>query len=168
MHRFPLLPEWLVFFVTSRPEDTVQFRLKKYNPCVRICAGNIEHHSNFYQQHDQDIKFFLRNSVDFSRLPFSVDDIAKKCKGSFLYAFYIAKDLNVTMQSGKPLQLVDLFPGDFDSYLLKNFKRVLTKSNLACLRSCLVVPSPPQLRFLSRLFRTSCREKSRVSRSSMW
>ncbi|KAJ7375994.1 hypothetical protein OS493_037546 [Desmophyllum pertusum] len=22
MHRFPLLPEWLVFFITSRPEDT--------------------------------------------------------------------------------------------------------------------------------------------------
>jgi hypothetical protein len=40
MNRFPLLPNWLVFFITSRPEDTVQSRLITYNPCIRICAGN--------------------------------------------------------------------------------------------------------------------------------
>ena len=28
MHRFPRLPKWLLFFITSRPEDTVQFTLK--------------------------------------------------------------------------------------------------------------------------------------------
>jgi len=126
MNRFPLLPNWLVFFITSRPESTVQLSLKKYNPCVRICAGNVEQES-FYQQHQQDIKLFLRNSVDFSRLSFAVDDLANKCNGSFLYAFYIAKDFNSSMQSGKSFQLVDLFPGDFDSFLRKNFKRVFDK-----------------------------------------
>jgi len=79
MNRFPLLPNWLVFFITSRPENTVQLSLKKYNPCVRICAGNVELES-FYQQHQQDIKLFLSNSVNFSRLPFSVDDVANKCR----------------------------------------------------------------------------------------
>ena len=152
MNRFPLLPKWLVFFITSRPENTVQCRLKKYNPCVRICAGNVDHH-NFYQQHDQDIKLFLRNKVDFSCLPFSVEDMANKCKGSFLYAFYIAKDLNVTMQSGKSFQLVDLFPGDFDSYLLKNFKRVfdivgssLFKKMFGC---AIAAPAPLPVSFIS-------------------
>ena len=28
MDRFPRLPKWLVFFITSRPEDIVQYRLK--------------------------------------------------------------------------------------------------------------------------------------------
>ena len=107
MNRFPLLPNWLLFFITSRPENTVQLSFKKYNPCVRICAGKVEH-DNFYQQHQQDIKLFLRNNVDFSRLPFSVDDLVKKCNGSFLYAFYIAKDLNTPRQSGKSFQLVEL------------------------------------------------------------
>ena len=76
MHRFPLLPEWLVFFITSRPEDSVQFTLKKYNPCVKICAGNCDQ-DNFYQQHEQDIQTFLKKKIDFSRLSVTIEDISK-------------------------------------------------------------------------------------------
>ena len=152
MNRFPLLPNWLVFFITSRPENTLQLSFKKYNPCVRICAGNVEH-DNFYQQHQQDIKLFLTNSVDFSCLPFSVDDLAKKCGGSFLYAFYIAKDLNAPMQSGKSLQLLDLFPGDFDNFLRKNFKRVLDKVGSSLFKKLLgcaiAAPAPLPVSFIS-------------------
>ena len=164
MNRFPLLPNWLLFFITSRPENTVQLSLKKYNPCVRICAGNIEH-DNFYQQHQQDIKLFLRNSVDFSRLSFSVDDLAKNCNGSFLYAFYIAKDWNAPMQSGKSFQLVDLFPGDFDNFLRKNFKRVFDKvgsSFFKKLFGCTIAaPAPLPVSFISYVLQ---REKSSISK----
>ena len=164
MNRFPLLPNWLLFFITSRPENTLQLSLKKYNPCVRICAGNVEH-DNFYQQHEQDIKLFLRNTVDFSRLPFSVDDLSKNCNGSFLYAFYIAKDLNAPMQSGKSFQLVDLFPGDFDNFLRKNFKRVFDKvgSNLfKKLFGCAIAaPAPLPVSFISYVLQ---REKSSISK----
>ena len=66
--RFPMLPKWLVFFITSRSEDTVQFRLKKYHPCIKICAGNSKS-LEFYRQHEQDIKLFPEKSVDFSRFP---------------------------------------------------------------------------------------------------
>ncbi|KAJ7375987.1 hypothetical protein OS493_037539 [Desmophyllum pertusum] len=111
MHRFPLLPEWLVFFITSRPEDTVQCRLKKYNPCVKICAGNSDQH-NFYHQHEQDIQTFLKKRIDFSRLPYSVDDISKKCHGLFLYAHYIVEELKLSVDSGKKLNpLSDFFLG---------------------------------------------------------
>ena len=164
MNRFPLLPNWLVFFITSRPENTLQLSLKKYNPCVRICAGNIEH-GNFYQQHQQDIKLFLRNSVDFSHLPFSVDDLVKKCNGSFLYAFYIAKDLNAPMQSGKSFQLVDLFPGDFDNFLRKNFKRVFDKVGSSLFKKlfgcAIAAPAPLPVSFISYVLR---REKSSISK----
>ena len=125
--RFPRLPKWLVFFITSRPEHTVQSRLEKYNPCVRICAGNSEQVTSFYKHHEQDIQRFLENRVDFSRLPYSVKDITKKCNGLFLYAFYIVKVLNDPVHSGKIDQLSDLFPGDIDDFFRKNFKRLYDK-----------------------------------------
>ena len=121
---FPLLPKWLVFFITSRPEDSVQFRLKNYNPCIKICAGNSDQ-DNFYQQHEQDIQTFLKTKVDFSRLSVTVEDISKKCNGLFLYAHYIVEELKLAADSGKELnQLSDLFPGDIDRFFLQNFKRV--------------------------------------------
>ena len=124
MHRFPLLPKWLVFFITSRPEDSVQFTLKKYNPCVKICAGNCDQ-DNFYQRHEQDIQTFLKKKIDFSRLSVTIEDMSKKCDGLFLYAHYVVEELRLSADSGKELiQLSDLFPGDIDSFFLQNFKRV--------------------------------------------
>ena len=164
MNRFPLLPNWLLFFITSRPENTVQLSLKKYNPCVRICAGNVER-GNFYQQHQQDIKLFLGNCVNFSLFPFSVDDLAKKCSGSFLYAFYIAKDLNAPVQSGESFQLVDLFPGDFDNFLRKNFKRVFDKVGSSLFKKlfgcAIAAPAPLPVSFISYVLQ---REKSSISK----
>ena len=152
MHRFPLLPNWLVFFITSRPEDTVQFRLKKYNPCVKICAGNSEN-VTFYQQHEQDIKRFLDKRLDFSHIPYSVEDITKKCSGLFLYAYYIVKVLNDPSRSGKIGQLSDLFPGDIDDFFRENFQRIFDKAGADLYRkffSCVIAaPSPLPLSFIS-------------------
>ena len=150
--RFPLLPEWLVFFITSRPEETVQFRLNKYNPCIKICAGSSAHF-NVYQQHERDIKLFLEKRVDFSHLSYSVEDITKLCNGLFLYAFYISTILNDPVHSGKIDQLSDLFPGDIDSFFLQNFKRVFDKVGADLywkLFGCAIVaPSPLPLSFIS-------------------
>ena len=151
-HRFPLLPKWLVFFITSRPEDTVQFRLKKYNPCVKICAGNSEN-VTFYQQHEQDIKRFLEKRLDFSHIPYSVEDITKKCSGLFLYAYYIVELLNDPSRSGKIGLLSDLFPGDIDDFFRENFQRIFDKVGADLYRklfSCVIAaPSPPPLSFIS-------------------
>ena len=153
MHCFPLLPEWLVFFITSRPEDSVQFRFKKYNPCVKICAGNSDQ-DNFYQQHERDIQTFLRNKINFSRLSVTVEDISKRCNGLFLYAHYIVEELRLSANSGKELnQLSDLFPGDIDSFFLENFKRVFDKVGADLywkLFGCAIVaPSPLPVSFIS-------------------
>ena len=141
INRFPLLPEWLVFFITSRPEETVQFRLNKYNPCIKICAGSSAHF-NVYQQHERDIKLFLEKRVDFSHLSCSAEEVTKACDGLFLYAFYISRILNDPVHSGKINQLSDLFPGDIDSFFLQNFKRVFDKvgADLYCkLFGCVIV-----------------------------
>ena len=152
MRRFLMLPQWLVFFITSRPEDCVQFRLKKYKSCIKICAGNREN-VKFYQQHEQDIKLYLEKSVDFSRLPISVDDIAKKCDGLFLYAFYIVRALSNQLHSGVSSQLDDLFPGDIEDFFMQNFKRVFLKVGADLYKKlfgCVVVaPSPLPVSFIS-------------------
>ena len=157
MHRFPLLPEWLVFFITSRPEDSVQFRLKKYNPCVKICAGNRDQ-KNVYQQHEQDIRTFLKKRIDFSGLPYSVDDVSKTCNGLFLYAHYIVEVLRLSLVSGKNFnQLSDLFPGDIDDFFLQNFQRVydqvgqnIFKKLFGC---AIVAPSPLPVSIISYILK---------------
>ena len=149
MNRFPLLPNWLVFFITSRPEDTVQSRLRTYNPCIRICAGN-SGSAGFYQQHEQDIRRFLEKRINFSILSYSAEEITDKCNGMFLYAFYIAEVLQ------NPAQLDgDIFPENINDYFCKNFKRVYVKVGgdfYEKLFGCaLVAPSPLPVSFISFL-----------------
>ena len=150
--RFPLLPKWLVFFITSRPEDTVQFYLKRYNPCIKICAGNGQD-DDYYLQHNADIKRFLEKKVNFSELPYSVEDVVAKCNGLFLYAFYISKVLSDRTSAIK-VNLADHFPGDIESFFLTNFKRVYDKLSEAGLYwklfGCVITaPAPLPLSFIS-------------------
>ena len=162
MHRFPRLPKWLLFFITSRPEDTVQFTLKNYNPCVKICAGYGKH-LNVYQQHEQDIKQFLENRVNFSCLPCTVEVVTKKCNGLFLYAFYMVEVLNNLACSGHIGELTELFPGDIDDFFNVNFKRIFDKVGADLFRTlfgCVAAsPSPLPRSFISFLVK---REKSNL------
>jgi WD40 repeat protein len=149
MNRFPLLPNWLVFFITSRPEDTVQSRLRTYNPCIKICAGN-SGSAEFYEHHEQDIQRFLENRVNFSTLLYSAEEMKDRCNGMFLYAFYIAEILQ------NPAQLVeDIFPENINDYFCKNFRRVYEKVGgdfYKKLFGCaLVAPSPLPVSFISFL-----------------
>ena len=163
MHRFPRLPKWLLFFITSRPEDTVQFTLKNYNPCVKICAGYGKH-LNVYQQHEQDIKQFLEKRVDFSCLPCTVEIVTKKCNGLFLYAFYMVEVLNNLACSGNIGELTELFPGDIDDFFYVNFKRIFDKVGADLFRTlfgCVAAsPSPLPRSFISFLLK---REKSNLN-----
>ena len=145
-HRFPLLPDWLLFFVTSRPEDSVQSRLKRYKPCIKICSGNSDL-QNFYQQHEQDIQNFLRKRINYPCVTISVDDVSQKCDGLFLYAHYIVEELKDALVSGKKISnLNDLFPGDIEEFFLQNFRRVydhVGENIFQKLFGCVVVaPSP--------------------------
>jgi len=57
------------------------------------------------------------------------------------------------MQSGKSFQLVDLFPGDFDNFLRKNFKRVFDKVGCSLFKKlfgcAIVAPAPLPVSFIS-------------------
>ena len=150
--RFPLLPKWLVFFITSRPEDTVQFYLQRYNPCIKICAGNED--DDCYLQHEADIRRFLVKKVNFSELPYSIEDVVAKSNGLFLYAYYISQVLSDRTSAIKGVNLADHFPGDIESFFLRNFKRVFDKLSEAGLYwklfGCVIAaPAPLPLSFIS-------------------
>ena len=155
----PRLPQWLLFFITSRPEDTVQSRLEKYNPCIRICAGGSDE-QGFYQQHEQDIQLFLQKEIDFSYISDSVEQVTKKCNGLFLYAYYIAEVLKES-NSHRVSQQTDLFPGDIDEFFQENFQRVFDKIGADLYRKlfgCIIAaPSPLPISFISYILN---REKS--------
>ena len=155
----PRLPQWLLFFITSRPEDSVQSRLEKYKPCIRICAGHSEERS-FYKQHEQDIKLFLKKEIDFSYISYSVEQVTRKCNGLFLYAYYIAEVLKES-NSHRVSQQTDLFPGDIDEFFEENFQRVFDKVGADLYRKlfgCIIAaPSPLPISFVSYVLN---REKS--------
>ena len=151
--RFPLLPKWLVFFITSRPEDTVQFYLQRYNPCIKICAGNGQDDDS-YLQHEADMRRFLVKKVNFSELPYSVEDVVAKSNGLFLYAYYISQVLSDRTSAIKGVNLVDHFPGDIESFFLRNFKRVFDKLSEEGLYwklfgCAIAAPAPLPLSFIS-------------------
>ena len=152
LDRFPLLPKWLVFFITSRPDDIVQSSLKRYKPCIKICAGNGQD-ADDYRQHEEDIRRFLRKKVKSSDLPYSVEDVVAKCNGLFLYAYYISQVLSDRKSSIKGANLDDLFPGDIERFFRKNFGRIfkeLGKDLYGKLFSCVIAaPAPLPLSFIS-------------------
>ena len=157
----PRLPQWLLFFITSRPEGSVQSRLEKYKPCIRICAGDSEERS-FYKQHEQDIKLFLKKEINFSYISYSVEQVTKKCNGLFLYAYYIAEVLKES-NSHRVSQPTDLFPGDIDEFFQENFQRVFDKVGADLYRKlfgCIIAaPSPLPISFVSYVLN---REKSNL------
>ena len=151
--RFPLLPKWLVFFITSRPEDTVRFNLKSYKPCIKICAGNGKDRDD-YRHHEADIRRFLENKVNFSELPYSVEDVVAKCDGMFLYAYYISQELSDRTSFVSGAYLDDLFPENIERYFLNNFNRIFEKLNDSGLYwklfGCVIAaPAPLPLPFIS-------------------
>ena len=158
----PRLPQWLLFFITSRPEDSVQSRLEKYKPCIRICAGDSDERG-FYQQHEQDIERFLQKQIDFSYILHSVEQATKKCNGLFLYAFYIAEVLKDSIKSHRVSQQTDLFPGGIDDFFQENFQRVYDKVGADLYRKlfgCIIAaPSPLPISFISFVLK---REKSNL------
>ena len=76
---------------------------------------------------EEDIRQFLMKQVNFSALPYTVEEVVAKCNGMFLYARYISQELNDPTSSIKGANLDDLFPGDIEGYFLNNFNRICDK-----------------------------------------
>lgn len=82
-----------------------------------------------------------------------MDDVAKKCSGLFLYAFYVKKALKDQENSGKISQLDELIPRDMESFFLQNFRRIYDKVGVDLYRKSfgctIAAPSPLPISFIS-------------------
>ena len=87
---FHKLPPWMAVLVTARPELDVRRTLAPLRPTVLDAA-------TYHPECDADVRIYLRailkSSVDARRIEASVETVATKSGGLFLYLHYIRESL---------------------------------------------------------------------------
>ena len=112
---FPDLPKWIKILITSRPELQVKKKLEHFNPLEILPQDDNQ---------QKDLKCFVKSSL----LHFEVDSIDRLvflCRGSFLYAYYMVKELK-EMGAGIEPNLRDYAPRGISGFYEKQFKRLKT------------------------------------------
>ena len=112
---FPELPKWIKILISSRPELQVKKKLEHFNP--------VEIHPYDYH-HTQDLKHFIRGS--FPTLgEDNIISLVRKCEGSFLYAYYLVKELKEINFVDKA-NISDYAPKGISGFYEKQFKHLRT------------------------------------------
>ena len=115
--QFPQLPKWIKIFISSRPELQVREKLEHLN-LVEIRPDD--------DLHNFDLKIFFQDYFP-SISETDIESLLSKCEGSFLYAYYLAKQ---QVDSGtKPNVNVDI-PKGISGFYEKQFERL--KKDLQC------------------------------------
>ena len=112
---FPELPEWIKILITSRPELQVKKKLELFKP-LEILPQDLN------QQ--KDLKCFVKCSLPHFKVN-SIDYLVRKCEGSFLYAYYMVKELKV-MDAGIEPNLRDYAPRGISRFYERQFERLRT------------------------------------------
>ncbi len=107
------LPEWIKIFISSRPELQVRKKLKHLHP-FEILPNDGDH--------KRDLKHFILHCLpDLSED--NVSWLISKCKGSFLYAYYLVNELK-EMDLGIEPNLSDYVSKGISGFYEKQFKRL--------------------------------------------
>ena len=112
---FPDLPKWIKILITSRPELQVKKKLEHFNPL------------EIFPQDDnqqKDLKCFVQGSIPHFEVD-SLDHLVFLCQGSFLYAYYMVKELK-EMGAGIEPNFRDYAPRGISGFYEKQFKRLKT------------------------------------------
>ena len=112
---FPDLPKWIKILITSRPELQVKKKLEHFNPLEILPQDDNQ---------QKDLKCFVKGSLPHFKVN-SVDYLVSKCEGSFLYAYYMVKELK-EMDVGVEPNLSDYTPKGISGFYEKQFKRLRT------------------------------------------
>ena len=117
--QFSQLPKWIKIFISSRPELQVREKLEHLNP-VEIRPDDDKH--NF------DLKIFFGNYFP-SVSETVIQSLVSKCEGSFLYAYYLVKEIKRVDSGNNPDVNVDI-PKGISGFYEKQFERL--KKDLKC------------------------------------
>ena len=112
-NRFNELPSYLRFLITTRPEKNLVIPFRKLNP-LSMQANN--------EENLNDIKLFLQSKIPRSNQPTPnfIDNLAKKCDGSMLYAFVLTE----MYKDDISIHTIDSLPENVEGYYVDCFKRL--------------------------------------------
>ena len=117
--QFSQLPKWINIFISSRPELQVRGKLGNLNP-VEIRPDD--------DKHNLDLKHFIECYFP-SMNKIEMESLVSKCEGSFLYAYYLVKEIKQVDLGIKPNVNVDI-PKGISGFYEKQFERL--KKDLQC------------------------------------
>ena len=107
------LPEWIKIFISSRPELQVRKKLEHLHP-FEILPRNYDH--------KRDLKHFILHFFPSLTVRI-VNQLIRKCEGSFLYAYYLVNELK-EMDLGIEPNLINYVPKGISGFYEKQFKRL--------------------------------------------
>ena len=110
---FPELPKWINILITSRPELQVKKKLEHFNPLEILPQDDNQ---------KEDLKCFVKSSLPHFMID-SIDSLVFWCQGSFLYAYYMVKELK-EMDSEVELNFRDYAPKGISGFYETQFKRL--------------------------------------------
>ena len=110
---FPDLPKWIKILITSRPELQVKKKLEHFNPLEILPQDDNQ---------QEDLKCFFKGSLPHVDVN-SIGYLVWKCQGSFLFAYYMIKELK-EMDTGIEPNLCDYAPKGISGFYEKQFKRL--------------------------------------------
>ena len=112
---FPDLPKWIKILITSRPELQVKKKLEHFNPLEILPQDDNQ---------QEDLKCFVKGSLPHFMVN-RVDYLVSECEGSFLYAYYMVKELR-EMDAGIEPSLRGYAPRGISGFYERQFKRLRT------------------------------------------
>ena len=117
--QFSQLPKWIKIFISSRPELQVRGKLEHLNP-VEIRPDD--------DKHNLDLQQFIK--CYFPRVSETdIESLVSKCQGSFLYAYYLVKEIK-QVDSGNKANVNVNIPKGISGFYEKQFERL--KKDLQC------------------------------------
>ena len=113
--KFPDLPKWIKILITSRPELQAKKKVEHFNPLEVLPQDDNQ---------QKDLKCFVKGSLPHFKVN-RVDYLISECEGSFLYAYYMVKELK-EMDAGVEPNLSVYIPRGISGFYEKQFKRLRT------------------------------------------
>ena len=117
--RFSELPKWIKILISSRPELQVRGKLEHLNP-VEIRPDN--------DKHNLDLQQFIKCCFP-SVSETDIESYVSRCQGSFLYAYYLVKEIKQVISGNKESVNVNI-PKGISGFYEKQFERL--KKDLQC------------------------------------
>ena len=118
---FPKLPQWIKILITSRPELPVKEELYHLNP-VQITPRDTKNEDDLLKYLRKSLSHICNDDKIFTSL-------ARKCEGSFLFAYYTQLELKETKKQLTTQNISELVPKGIGGFYKKQFNHLENQLN---------------------------------------